>query len=94
MRNIHKKDPGSLVVMAITLVLFIGALITKGLTHDLLLEAGVFLVSVKLIMMAYKNSATAEAIDTQLQDIRALLLMQSNSPSEREARNNERQCPT
>jgi hypothetical protein len=45
-------DRGSLAVMAITLVLFIAALFTKGLTHDLFLEAGVFLVSVKLILQA------------------------------------------
>ena len=42
--------------MAVTLALFVAALFTKGLTHDLLLEAGVFLVSVKLMIMAYKNS--------------------------------------
>ena len=36
-------DPGSLVVIAITLVLFVWALFEKGLTHDLLLEAGVFM---------------------------------------------------
>ena len=50
-------DPGSLVVIAITLVLFAWALFEKGLTHDLLLEAGVFMVSVKLIIMSYKNAS-------------------------------------
>ncbi len=49
-------DIGSLVIIAITFVLFAAALLTKGFTHDLLLEAAVFLVSVKLIVMAYKNS--------------------------------------
>jgi hypothetical protein len=44
-------DVPTLVVMAITLVLFGGALFVKGLTHDMLIEAGVFLISVKLIMM-------------------------------------------
>ena len=39
-----------------TLVLFVNALFTTGLKHDLLLKDGVFLVSVKLIQMAYKNS--------------------------------------
>jgi hypothetical protein len=77
MRNIHKKDPMSLVVMVVTLLLFIGALITKGFTHDLLLEAGVFLVSVKLIIMAYKNRVTATAIQHQLQEIKAMLEKQS-----------------
>ena len=49
-------DRGSIVVIVITFVLFVIALFTKGFTDDLLLEAGVFLVSVKLIMMAYKSS--------------------------------------
>ena len=49
-------DTGSLLVMAVTLVLFVVALYTKGFSHDLLLEAGVFLVSVKLMLMAYKSS--------------------------------------
>ena len=53
-------DSGSLVVIVVTLVLFVVALFLKGLTHDLLLEAGVFLVSAKLIMMAYKSSVTNE----------------------------------
>ncbi len=44
-----------LVVIIITLVLFIVALFVKGLTQDLLLEAGVLLISVKIIMMNYSN---------------------------------------
>jgi len=40
----------------ITFVLFAVALFAKGFTHDLLLEAGVLLVSVKLILMAYRNT--------------------------------------
>jgi hypothetical protein len=63
-------DTGSLVVMALTLVLFVVALFAKGLTHDLLLEAGVFLVSVKLILVAYKNSVSNQRILTLLQEIR------------------------
>ena len=66
-------DPGSWVVIAITLVLFIWALFEKGLTHDLLLEAGVFMVSVKLIIMSYKNSLMAARIDAKLDDIAAEL---------------------
>jgi len=73
MKNIYKKDPASLVVMAITLILFISALFTTGFTHDLLLETGVFLVSVKLIIMNYKNGVTADAIQTQLKEIKELL---------------------
>jgi hypothetical protein len=56
--------------MGLTLVLFIVALFAKGFTHDLLLEAGVFLVSVKLILAAYKNSVSNQRILTLLQEIR------------------------
>ena len=64
-------DTWSLLVMAITLVLFLAALFAKGLTHDLLLEAGVFLVSVKLILMAYKNSVSNESLRKKLDEIHA-----------------------
>jgi hypothetical protein len=63
-------DVGSLMVIIITFVLFVAALFTKGFTHDLLLEAGVFLVSVKLIIMAYKNSVTNKALLAELREIR------------------------
>jgi hypothetical protein len=63
-------DFGSIVVIVITLVLFVVALFTKGFTHDLLLEAGVFLVSVKLILMAYHNSVTTKTILKELEDIK------------------------
>jgi glucose-6-phosphate-specific signal transduction histidine kinase len=62
-------DSRSIVVLAITLVLFILALFTKGLTHDLLLEAGVFLVSMKLIIMAYNNNVQSKAVESRLHAI-------------------------
>ena len=66
-------DIGSIVVIAITFVLFAMALFFTGFTHDLLLEAGVFLVSVKLIIMAYKSSVTSEDIHRELKEIKNLL---------------------
>lgn len=57
---------GSLVVVAITLILFVIALFVKGFTHDLLLEAAVFLVSVKLIIMTYRNNQGVESIEKKL----------------------------
>ena len=51
MKNNTYLDRGSVIVMAITFILFTAALFTKGVTHDLFLEAGVFLVSVKLMIM-------------------------------------------
>jgi len=66
-------DSWSWVVIAITLVLFLVALFLKGLSHDLLLEAGVFLISVKLILMAYKNGAATEVLKKKLDEIHAAL---------------------
>jgi hypothetical protein len=66
-------DIGSSVVIAITFVLFVWALFIKGFTHDLLLEAGVFLVSLKLILMAYKSSVTTSTLLNELQDIKKTL---------------------
>ena len=66
-------DTTSLVVITATLVLFVLALFTKGLSHDLFLESAVFLISVKLILMAYKNSTSNEAILKELQEIKTSL---------------------
>lgn len=69
-------DTGSLAVAAITLLLFGGALLTKGLTHDLFLEAGVFLVSIKLFVMMHKCHTLTEEfrgrLDQVLVEIRGL----------------------
>ena len=62
-------DNGSVVVMTVTLVLFAAALFAKGLTHDLLLETGVFLVSVKLMIMAYKNGQQQTRAQKSLDEI-------------------------
>jgi hypothetical protein len=71
-------DAGSLVIIIITFVLFTVALFVKGMTHDLLLEAGVFLVSVKLIMMAYKNSVAGKKIMDELREIKKMLATMNN----------------
>jgi hypothetical protein len=62
-------DIGSQVIIITTVVLFIAAIFTKGLTHDLLLEAAVLLVSIKLVIMAYKNKAAADSINIKLDQI-------------------------
>jgi hypothetical protein len=73
-------DTGSLIVMGLTLLLFVVALFAKGLTHDLLLEAGVFLVSVKLILVAYKNSVSNEQTLALLKEIRDALKQPKDRP--------------
>ncbi len=66
-------DFNTLAVIIITLLLFILALFTKGFTHDLLLEAGVFLVSVKLIMLSYKSNVMKISIEQKLDIIHAAI---------------------
>ena len=66
-------DTGSMFVIIVTFVLLMLALFSKGFTQDLLLEAGVFLVSVKLIMMGYHNSIYIKSIENELIDIKRLL---------------------
>ncbi len=73
MRYYRKLDAGSLVVISITFVLFAAAVFTKDFTHDLLLEAGVFMVSVKLIMMAHRSNIMKESIEAKLDSIQSVL---------------------
>jgi len=67
-------DPASWLVLLVTLVLFVVALFVKGLGHDLLLEAGVFLVSVKLILMMYRASVSSRHVAEDLAAIRDALV--------------------
>ena len=66
-------DAGSLLVILFTFILFVTAVFVKGITHDLLLEAGVLLVSVKLIMMAYRNSLNYKDIKNELEEIKQII---------------------
>lgn len=72
-------------VVVVTFVLFVAAIFIKGLGHDLLLEAGVFLVSVKLILMAYKNSVAASRLDERLDALQATLTRVANAVESRAA---------
>lgn len=62
-------DIWSILVIGLTFIFFVAALFTKGMTHDILLEAGVLLVSIKLILMAYRNSVIARSIHQKLDKI-------------------------
>jgi hypothetical protein len=66
-------DSGTILVIIITGLLFIVALFVKGFTHELFLEAGVLLVSIKLIMMAYRNSLNYEELKKELHEVKTLL---------------------
>ena len=67
MRN--QFDTGNLLVIALTFILFVAALFLKGITKDLLLEAGVLLVSIKLILFNYKQSLFDKEILRRLDEI-------------------------
>ncbi|MBI3320096.1 MAG: hypothetical protein HYZ89_05875 [Candidatus Omnitrophica bacterium] len=69
----RRVDGWSLAVVAMTLALFVGALFVKGLTHDLFLEAGVFLLSVKLILMSYQHGVWMGQMNRKLDELKALL---------------------
>lgn len=75
-------DTGSLIIASGTLLLFIAALFTKGLTHDLFLEAGVFLISVKIIMMAHRNAVSTKDVNHKLDKVLAVLTTPDKAKSE------------
>jgi hypothetical protein len=62
-------DGSTQITLIITLVLFVVALFEKGFTHDLLLEAAVFLVSAKLVLLSYKASVNNDSIAGQLAEV-------------------------
>ena len=66
-------DNASTVTLIVTFVLFVIALFLKGFTHDLLLEAGVFLVSVKLIIAGYKHEYATNILVNRINDINSKL---------------------
>lgn len=82
---LHYFGISSIIVIFLTLVLFISALYFTGLTHDILLETGVFLVSVKLIFMSYRNKLLGDSLHNELSEIHSLLKkMDSKSSSKNE----------
>ena len=57
-------DLSTLIIIFLTLVLCVAAV-----TQEVLLEAGDFMVSVKLILMSHKNSLSAKSIEQRVKDI-------------------------
>ena len=66
-------DGWTVMIIMITIILFIVALFAKGFTNQLLLEAGVLLVSIKIIMMSYKNIQNFNELKKDLHEIKKLL---------------------
>jgi len=62
-------DLTNIITIALTFILFTIALFTKGFTKELLLEAGVLLVSIKIIHMGAANRNSNKEIVTKLNEI-------------------------
>ena len=65
----------TIIIIVITVGLFAAALFTKGLTHDIFLESGVLLISIKIILLSYRNNAIVKNIQKQLDNMNSLLLL-------------------
>jgi hypothetical protein len=73
METFKSSDPWAIIIIVLSCGLFVAALFLKGFTHELLLEAGVFLVSLKLILMAKKNTEIESRLERHLTQIEDLL---------------------
>jgi hypothetical protein len=62
-------DLGNTLVILITFILFAIALFTTGFTKDLLLEAAVLLVSIKIITMSRVNTNSTKEILKKLDEL-------------------------
>lgn len=65
----RKFDLGNTIIIVITFLLFTIALFSTGFTKDLLLESGVFLVSIKIIRMSSANKDSNKEIIKKLNEI-------------------------
>jgi hypothetical protein len=79
MASAKSSDPSATVVILLSFGLFALALFVKGFAHDLLLEAGVFLVSLKLILMARKNAENGRRIEAQFTKLEDLLVQRTTA---------------
>lgn len=72
-------DAPTTIVAALTLAMFVAALFVKGFTHDLFLEAAVFLVSVKVFMMIHDNRIAVSRLEEKLDAVLSALRKESDS---------------
>lgn len=74
-------DLTNILVIALTIILFVVALFLKGFTHDLLLEIGVLLVSIKIIMSSYKITLLNKELLDKLSNIEKSLSKEEKTNS-------------
>lgn len=81
MLHINIERISTIVIILTTLALFTGAVLTKGLTHDIFLEAAVFLVSVKVIFLTFRTNTMTKNIQKQLEGLNSLLISKETDKS-------------
>ena len=69
----NRLDFGSVLIIVITFIFFVVSLFVKGLSHEILLDSAVFLVSVKIIIMSFKNESYIKELSKQLEEIKSLI---------------------
>lgn len=74
-------DLTNILVIALIIILFVVALFLKGFTHDLLLEIGVLLVSIKIIMSSYKITLLNKELLDKLSNIEKSLSKEEKTNS-------------
>lgn len=67
------SDPGVIVLIIITVILHVVAIFVKGFTFELMPEAGVSILSIKLIKMSYRNCLNYIYINNELNESNQLL---------------------
>ena len=79
----NKLGLGNIIVITLTFLVFVIALFLKGLSHDILLEIGVLLVSTKLIMMNRKAEIANQELLNKINEIKKVVdeLKSSNNQS-------------
>ena len=69
----NKFGLGNIIIISLTVIVFLIALFLKGFTHDILLEIGVLLVSIKLIIMNHKTSLANQAFLDKMNEIKKVV---------------------
>lgn len=64
-----RLDQANVIVITLTILLFTAALFIKGIGHDILLEVGVLLVSIKLILATFQIKTSAEEINKKIDQL-------------------------
>jgi len=62
-------DMASTFTLLVTVILFGFAASVHGLTHDLLLESAIFLISVKLVLSNHRNENYLKSIEDKLNSL-------------------------